>query len=433
LQLEGVDVLTTDDAETVLGLVKHRRPRIILLGLTHSAVEGDGLLGRILERDPGAEIIVMSEADTAEAAVEALKQGASDYLCKPVALETLRERVEKLVAEFRRRQRALRLDVELLHEFSFEGMVGRSAVMLEVFNQLSRIAPHFQTVLVSGPTGTGKELVARALHGRSPAAPGPFVSCNCSAIVETLFESELFGHVKGAFTGATQDKIGLIEYANGGTLFMDEVGDLPMTMQAKLLRVMQNWEVQRVGSPVTRKVNIRLVAATNRDLRQMVAQKHFRDDLYHRLSMLEVRLPSLTERKEDLPLLIRHFIERFAKEHNKQVVGLARRAQVLLGRYSWPGNVRELENVLRHAFLMAPGDVIHVDDLPDRMREPVTTETGEEERAQTLDEVERAHARRVMELVHGNKLKAAKVLGVSRATLYRLLGEAKTEPKTQKS
>jgi len=433
LELEGVALFTTSDPAEALEAVERKHPRILILDLAFADKHGADLLSKILDRDPGAEVIAIGDKDSAEAAVAALSRGATDYVCEPVPLLTLRERVEAMVTEFGRRKRAMRLDQELLHEFSFEGMVGRSPILLEIFNQISRIAPHFQTVLVTGPTGTGKELVARALHRRSPASSGPFVSCNCSAIVETLFESELFGHVKGAFTGATQDKTGMIEYANGGVLFLDEVGDMPLTTQAKLLRVMQHWEVQRVGSPATRKVKVRVVAATNRELPEMVKRRHFRDDLYHRLSMLEIRLPSLAERKEDLPLLVRHFIERFSREHNKPVLGLTRRAQMVLARYPWPGNVRELENVLRHALLMAPGNVIQVQDLPERLREPAPPTSRDDWEPLPLKELERRHAKRVMEYAEGNKRKAAQILGVSRATLYRLLAEAKpSEESTEK-
>jgi two-component system response regulator HydG len=276
-------------------------------------------------------------------------------------------------------------------------------------------------VLVTGETGTGKELVASALHRLCPMSRGPFVVCNSTAIVETLFESELFGYVKGAFTGASQDRAGMFEFAHGGTLFMDEIGELPLAAQAKLLRVLQNQEVQRVGSPSARKVDVRVVAATNRDLRQMVAQKQFRDDLYYRLSMVEIRLPRLINRKEDLSLLERHFIESFAAKYKKPVRGITRRAQALLARYPWPGNVRELENILGYACMMTDREVVDVRDFPERLRTQATEHAAPDDSMLPLEELDRRHARRVLERVGGNRVRAAEILGISRATLYRML------------
>jgi transcriptional regulator with PAS, ATPase and Fis domain len=295
--------------------------------------------------------------------------------------------------------------------------------MLEVFARIRRVAPHYRIALVTGATGTGKELVANALHKLSPVASKRLVVCNCSAVAETLFESELFGYVKGAFTGATQDRIGLVEYANGGTLFLDEVGDMPLPMQSKLLRVLQNQEVQRVGSPEVRKVDIRVIAATNRDLQGMVAGKQFREDLYFRLSMVEIKLPRLADRKEDLPLLEQHFLTRFAEEYKKPLRGLTRRAQALLSRHSWPGNVRELENVIGNACMMAEDEAIDVHDLPEALRQETPQKSGEDETPLTIAEVEYRHACRVLEWMGGNKVQTARALGISRATLYSILRE----------
>jgi DNA-binding NtrC family response regulator len=419
---EGLEVATLSDQQEALRLVDRRWPRIVLLDLMMPGMNGMEMLEKILEVDPGIDVVILSGNTSTEAAADAIKKGAADYISKPVEMNELRARVGRLVEEVQKRQRTLQLDHELLRAFSFEGMVGRSAQMLDIFDRIVRFAPHFQTVLVTGPTGTGKELVARALHARSPVADGPFVTCNCSAIVETLFESELFGHVKGAFTGATQDRTGLFEAANGGTLFLDEVGDMPLSTQVKLLRVLERREIQRVGSVSVRKVTVRVVAATNRDLRSMIGAREFREDLYHRLSTLELRLPSLAERKEDLPLLTRYCLDRLSDEHSKRVSGLTRRAQRIMTQYAWPGNVREFENALRHAFLMTPGNVIDLKDLPEWLQSPPVDGGGGEELL-SLEELERRHARRVLEQVGGNKMKAAKILGVSRATLYRLLSE----------
>ena len=298
--------------------------------------------------------------------------------------------------------------------------------MLDVFARIRRVAPHFGTALVTGATGTGKELVARALHRLSPGASHPFVVSNCSAIVESLLESELFGHVKGAFTGATQDKLGAFEYANHGTVFLDEIGELPLTAQSKLLRFLQNHEIQRVGSPVPRTVDVRVIAATNRNLRTMVKDGGFREDLYYRLAMVEIKLPGLAERREDLPLLERYFLEKFAVEYKKPVSGMTRRAQTRMAMYSWPGNVRELENVIGNACMMVDGIVIDVRDLPEPIRLQSRELSVPDETMISLEELQKRHTMKVLERVGGNKSQAAEILGISRATIYQLLAQTRT-------
>lgn len=418
---QGLEILTSTDPRRGLELVLRRHPQIVLLDLVMPELGGMEVLERIVEVDPGIDVVLITAHYSTESAVEAIRKGACDYLNKPLSVAGLRQRMDKLVAEARRRQRAVQLDRELLDVCQFEGIVGRSPLMLEAFARIRRIAPHFRTALITGATGTGKELAARALHRLSPAASGPFVVCNCVAMVETLIESQLFGYVKGAFTGATQDRIGLIEFADRGTLLLDEIGDMPLTTQAKLLRVLQNHEVQRVGSPAVRKVDARVIAATHHDLRSLVAEKKFREDLYYRLSMVEIRLPALSERREDLPLLERHFVEHFAAQYNKPIRGLSRRAEALLACYPWPGNVRELENVLGNACMMVHGNKIDVGDLPEQVRTLRPSGKGEDDGLLPLEEIQRRHARRVLERVGGNKVKAAAILGISRATLYRLL------------
>jgi DNA-binding NtrC family response regulator len=415
---DDVRLLTAATVEAAMTAMADEQPQIVMLD---PATGGMDLLDRLVEFDPGITVFAISAQHSVEAAVEAVRRGAHDYLPKPLTADALRPRFEQWQAEAGERSHTLQLDQQLMRAYRFEGMVGRSPLMLDVYSRIRRVAPHFSTVLVTGETGTGKELVAAALHRLSPSARGPFVVCNSTAIVETLFESELFGYVKGAFTGAVQDRAGLFEFANGGTLFMDEIGELPLGAQAKLLRVLQNQEVQRVGSPASRKVDVRVVAATNRDLRQMVGQKLFRDDLYYRLSMVEIQLPRLTSRKEDLPLLERHFIESFAAKYKKPVRGITRRAQALLARYSWPGNVRELENILGYACMMSDREVVDVRDFPERLRSQAAEQGSTDESLLPLDELDRRHARKVLDRVGGNRVRAAEILGISRATLYRLL------------
>jgi DNA-binding NtrC family response regulator len=422
LSQRGLDILTATDPDQGLKLVLRRRPQIVLLDLVMPGISGMQLLERLIDIDPGVDVILMTAHYSTESAVEAIQKGACDYLNKPLCIAALRERIDKLIGDARQRQRTTQLDREILEACRFEDMVGRSPLMLEVFARIRRVAPHYRTALLMGPTGSGKELAARALHRLSPAS-GPFIACNCTAIVETLFESELFGYVRGAFTGATRDKMGLFEYANGGTLVLDEIGDMPLASQGKLLRVLQNQQIQRVGSPETRKVDVRVIAITSRNLHALMRERQFREDLYYRLSMIEIKLPSLAERREDLPLLQRYFLERLAAQYHKPIRGITRRAQTLLARYSWPGNVRELENVLGDACMRVEGEVIDVRDLPERLRVQPSQTAPEDEALLPLAELDRRHALRVLERVSGNKLRAAQILGISRATLYRLLGE----------
>jgi len=424
LSREGLEILTASDPNEGLDLIYNRRPAIVLTDLVMPNLNGLQVLERVMEFDPSIDVVLMTAHYTTETAVEAIKKGAADYLNKPISIAMLRERIGKLAVEAERRQRTLALDDELLAASEFEGIVGRSPLMWDLFSKIRRIAPHFRAVLITGETGTGKDLAAQALHRLSPAA-GRYVVLNCSAVVETLFESELFGHVRGSFTGATSDKMGLIEHSHGGTLFLDEIGDMPLATQAKLLRVLQNQEVQRVGSLSTRKVDLRVIAATNHDLRAAIAEKRFREDLYYRLSMVEIRMPRLEERKEDLPLLERHFVARFAAQYKKTIRGLSHRARMALAMHCWPGNVRELENVLGHACMMAMADTVDIQDLPAHLRAPGQSETvaalavGQEHGA--LEEQERQLVQRAMESSRGNQSEAARILRIGRDALrYKL-------------
>jgi DNA-binding NtrC family response regulator len=422
----GFEILTANEAEAGLELLKRVRPRIVILDLMMPGLQGLEMLTSILAVDPGIEVILMTAHYSTEAAVEAIQKGACDYLNKPLNPEKLRRRILQLRAEAEERHKTYRLDHELLNACQFEGIVARSPMMLEVFARIRRVAPHFRTVLVTGATGTGKELVARALHRVSPAASSPFVVCNCSAIVESLIESELFGYVKGAFTGAAQDKLGVFEYANHGTVFLDEIGELPLASQGKLLRVLQNHEIQRVGSPAPKTVDVRVIAATNRDLLSMVREGTFRADLYYRLAMVEIKLPGLVERREDLPLLERYFLKKFAAEYNKPVYGMTRRAQTRMANYSWPGNIRELENVIGNACMMVEGTIIDVGDLSEPIRGQVRDLPQQDDILISLEELQKRHTKRVLERVGGNKSQAAEILGISRATIYQLLAQTRT-------
>jgi len=431
LEQDGLEILTELDPEEGFRTFLRVRPRMVLLDLVMPNVSGIEILERMVAVDPGIDVILITAHYSTESAVEAIQKGACDYLTKPLDIEKLRSRIKNLLSDAETRQRTLRLDQELINAYQFEGMVGRSPLMLEVFARIRRIAPHFRTVLVTGATGTGKELVARALHRLSPASRGPFVVCNCSALVENLVESELFGYVRGAFTGATQDKVGLFEHADGGTIFLDEIGELALAAQAKLLRVLQNRQVQRVGSLTPRNIDVRVIAATHRNLGTMVREGQFREDLYYRLAVVDIALPVLSDRREDLPLLERYFIEKFSAEYNKPVAGLVRRAQTRLSTYHWPGNVRELENVIGNACMMTDGSLIDIGDLPERLRKPLSQDLVGNESFLSLEELQRRHVLRVLECVGGNKARAAEVLGIGRATIYQLLSRMKPEEKKE--
>jgi DNA-binding NtrC family response regulator len=421
LSQEGVEILTAADAADGLELVSRHHPEIVLLDLLMPGIEGMELLDRIVETSPTTDVILITGKYSTDSAVEAIQKGASDYITKPVSIDDLRKRIGILIKEAGRHTRALELDDEFLKTFRFEGMVGRSPLMLEVYRTIRRVAPHFRSVLVTGETGTGKELVASALHSLSPVASRRLVTCNCTTIVESLFESELFGHVRGAFTGATQDKAGMVEYASGGTLFLDEIGDMPLEAQAKLLRSVETGEYQRVGSPAVRRADIRIVAATNCNLKELIDSGSFREDLYYRLSMVEIRIPPLADRKEDLPILEKYFVDKFAAEYGKEIRGITPRAQIILSRHSWPGNVRELENVLGHACMLTDSEMIDVGDLPETLKAPPDPVPQQDDDLVSLAEVSQKHIDRVLEQVGGNKARAAKILGINRATLYRYL------------
>jgi DNA-binding NtrC family response regulator len=419
----ALEVFFTSDPLEGLELVRTKPAHIALLDLATPKPHGIDLLEKMVEANPALDVILMSTQCSTDSAVEAIQKGACDFLPKPISIPDLCRTIEQLIAEARQRRRYLNLEMELLEASQFEGMVGRSPLMLDLFRNIRRAATHFRTLLITGEPGTGKGLAAKALHRLSPVAAGPFVTCNCSAMM-ALFESELFGHVQGAFAGATQDQAGIFGYGDGGTVLLDEIGDLPLALQEKVLRVLENQEIQSVGSTMARKVSVRVIAATRRDLGKMVAEKAFRGDLYSLLSRMEVRVPSLSERREDLPLLARHFLQAFSAQSNKQVREITSRGQVLLSRYPWAGNVGELKDVLEQACVTAEGETIDVRDFPKHLQRDV--ELPARRTFLSLEAMQTQYVREVVKQI-GNKVKAADLLGIGRTTLYRFL-----EPKPAK-
>ena len=404
---------------------------VVITDLMMADVDGLEILRQAKERDPAVEVILVTGHGSVPSAVEAMQEGAFNYLLKPLDLQHLRAVVAKAASSLQLRRTNLELKRRLDEKFGFEGVVGSSRQMNAVIERLKRIAPTDAAVLIAGATGTGKELVAQAIHQNSPRKNKNFVALNCAALSENILESELFGHIKGAFTDASSDRVGKFEYAHGGTLFLDEVGDMPMATQIKLLRVLESGEITRVGSNEPVKVNVRLLSATNADLEAAVAEGKFRNDLYHRIKVVTVVLPTLSERAEDVPLLIEHFTRQFAKRHGKQIKGMTTTARRRMLAYDWPGNVRELRNVVEGMVVVDVDGVLDVDDFNvDWVDEDENVPADGDGRAtlaglvgRPLKELERQFIRETLLAVGGNREEASKMLGIGERTLYRKINE----------
>jgi two-component system, NtrC family, response regulator HydG len=393
---------------------------LIITDLMMHEVGGLQILQAARKADPTAEVIVITGHGSIETAVQAIRQGASDYITKPLNLAELRDRAAKALEHRRLVRRTEQLSEQLQERFGFEGIIGQSEPMRRIIQTLRQIAPTDATVLIEGESGTGKELIAKALHNNSPRRNHNFVALNCAALSEGILESELFGHEKGAFTGALSTRKGRFEHADGGTLFLDEVGDMPMATQIKLLRVIENREIVRVGSNDPRRVDVRLVSATNQKLEELVKRGRFREDLYFRLKVVRVVLPPLRDRREDIPLLTDHYIRRLAAEHSKPVKGITPEAQRLLAAYGWPGNVRELVNTLETMIVLAQKPTLDENDVPLEIRPAGdAAPSGAIHPGMTIDDAERLLIERTLAWCGGNRLQAAKTLGIGQRTLYR--------------
>ena len=423
LDRAGFAVVGTTDPHDALKKVRLGGCRVVIADLKMPGMDGLEFLEKALQHDPGIFVILATGFYSVESAIEAIKRGAYDYVCKPIDFTRLTKTLDDLTDSYTRTRQIRDLEEKLLDNLLFHGIVGRSPAMLEVFDLAKKISRHYTNALITGPTGSGKELIAQALHQMSPVAQERFAVCNCSALVDTLLESQLFGHVRGAFTGATDTRPGLFEYADRGTVFLDEIGETSLQMQAKLLRVIQNREIQRVGSPEVKHVEVRMIAATNRDLRAEVLTGRFREDLFYRLSSIELRVPGLAERPEDIPILVQHFVKKYGQSYGKPFQGLTRRAHIVLLQHNWPGNVRELENVIASAAITANSEFIDVADLPEHVQRPPRRASSANGNWSPLplDEVRSVHIQRVLEMCHGNRVRTAQVLGIGRTSLYRFL------------
>jgi two-component system, NtrC family, response regulator HydG len=427
----GFTVMTRTDARAALAELPELKPDAVLVDLMMPDINGLDVLRAIRDIEPTCQIILMTGEPSVDTAIEAVKLGALDYISKPFDLTRLGGLLTGICKAIERRERLLQADAVVAKTFAFCGMIGRSPAMQDLFDAVRRFAPHVRTLLVSGETGTGKELVAHALHTIGPRADRRFVTVNCSAVVESLFESELFGHVKGAFTGATETKVGLFEHADKGTLFLDEIGELPLTIQAKLLRAVEYGEVQRVGSLEAKHVDVTIIAATNRDLRADAANGRFRVDLYYRLSVMEIRLVPLRERREDIPYLSAVFLREVTDRLKRPPIGMTAAAERTLLQAPWPGNVRELRNVIERACLLSDGKILNDRDVlaamppaPDTPTPPVLTEPAQGPSASMWDpafltNAQRAQVEHALRESHGNKAAAARLLGISRRSMFR--------------
>ena len=414
---QGYGVVQMQDAESAIEKIEAEEYPVIVSDIRMLDLGGVDILRRVKKRWPSSCVILMTGFGSMEGAIEAVQEGAFDYISKPFQMDEFKSLVARAYKQWES-SRSMPGGVPVRSmEARPKALIGRSPRIVEVYKLLARAAMSSSSVLVCGESGTGKELVARAVHQNSARKDKPFVAVNCGAIAENLLESELFGHVRGAFTGAIQDKRGLFEEASGGTLFLDEIGDLPMAMQVKLLRVLQEGEVRPVGAGETRRVDVRLIAATHRNLSQLISDESFREDLYYRLKVISIELPPLRERLEDLPELVSHFLSKFAAKNNRPVSHVSEDGMLRLSAYPWPGNVRELEHAIERAVAMSSSTVLFPEDFALALGTPRPSAAVQADAS--LEDLEKVHILRVLSETHYNKSKTSEILGIDRATLYR--------------
>ncbi len=429
LREEGYQTESAADGFKALGKLADFAPDLVLTDLKMPGMDGIELLAKVKEHDPDTAVVVMTAFGAVETAVGAMRAGAHDYLTKPVNVTELSLVIKREIEQRHLRAEANQLRARLAERYRFENIVGNAAVMQDVFKIVSQVAGARASVLLSGESGTGKELIAAAIHQSGPRAKGPFVKLHCAALAETLLESELFGHERGSFTGAAGRRDGRFFQANGGTLFLDEIGEISASVQVKLLRFLQEHEFERVGGNETIKVDVRIIAATNRDLRQMVADGKFREDLFYRLNVINIVMPSLRDRPSDVPLLAGHFLAKYAAENGKTITGLSNDALARLTGYGWPGNVRELENVIERAVVLCQGNVLAAADLPATLV-PTRDKLGIQIPGASMDEIERYAITKTMEMTGGSTGRAAELLKISVPKIQYKLQEYQNAPRT---
>ena len=416
----GLKAITVSTAEEAIEFLEHSAVDILLTDLKLPGTGGAELLRRVHELHPHIAVVVLTQYGTIDSAVELTRLGALDYVTKPFRIEELRSRLDRVVHAVDLLQENRLLREQLRTRPGFGELIGTSERMQRVYKVTEKVSQHEYPVLILGESGTGKELVARSIHFLGARKDRPFVPVDCSALVATLIESELFGYVKGAFTGAMQSKQGLLEAAQGGTLFLDEIGDMPVDLQAKLLRALQEREIKPVGSTERRHINVRIIAATNRDLDAAIKAGSFRQDLYFRLNVVQIKLPPLRDRKRDIPLLVTSFLEKFSDPASSPRT-ISEDAMQRLIAYDWPGNVRELENAIERAVALGSGPILHAGDLPSNLQFPTGDRLPEKDELLPLEELERRAILRTLRETGGDKLSAARMLGIGKTTLYRKL------------
>lgn len=430
LSKQGYTVITTRSASPVPDLIgKHMVEIVIISFKTKPALTSPlfQLLKTIKKYDERIEVLLVAPRCSRDFAVQAVQWGAADCISTAGDFDTILQSLNRVNDYYNIRKLTGQLEHDIQALYTFQGMISRNPRMLEVFTLIKRLSRHFTSILITGETGTGKEMVARALHNLSPRVENKFVPCNCSAFPETLLERELFGHVKGAFTGAMDSRPGIFEYAGGGTVLLDEIGEMAVSLQAKLLRVLEDHTIRRIGSPNETHVDVRIIAATNRDLRLAIKEGRFREDLFYRINVIDINLPPLRDRRDDIPLLCHHFLNQVNGKCGKGIKGISRSAQLRLMNHSWEGNVRELKNVIESTAMLTAKDYIAEEDIIAQLEKlgGSLTATSPYEDDLTLEEVERQHISRILAKTGGNRVQAAGILGVSRRTLSRRIEKLK--------
>ncbi len=423
LEMDGYNTVVAENGEKGLECVNKGDIDLVITDLRMPGISGEEVLQKITSEIPGLPVIVLTGHGSIDSAVSAMHSGAYDFLTKPLNLEHLSLVVKRALKNRELQIQNKQLQEEISKSKPFESIIGKSAEMQKIYQMIQKVAGSKASVLITGESGVGKELVAHAIHNLSPRKNNPLVIVNCSALSESLLESELFGHEKGAFTGAAARKRGRFELANGGTIFLDEIGEINQSIQVKILRVLQDKRFERVGGEETLEVDVRVIAATNRDLEEEIKKGNFREDLFYRLNVVHIHVPPLRDRKDDIPLLINEFMQEFAKENGKDIKNIDNHARAALYKYSWPGNIRQLKNCMESAVVMCSSDTITLNDLPPTIKSESSVNSMQIPFGVTLEEAEKIIIQQTLAQNQGNKSKTAEVLGIGRKTLHRKLDE----------